>query len=214
MEDKIVTYSIEDVTKHMGNGFVDIVAKDGVYRVTETPIGIFSVQIRDNDELPYWREGFAFTLPRIPTDILGQIYAFFRYYAQSQCEVMAQIFWDAERKLYLAHIPKQVVTEVSIDLLSDNEDRDVYLNYTCVMDIHSHHDMRAFFSTTDDEDELATRLYAVIGRVSTRPEMLLRYGVNGIHRMLNPEVVFEPGWQNAWCYRHFPVEWLKRVEVR
>lgn len=214
MQDKIVTYSVEEIMRYVNQGFVDVVAQDGVYRVTETPVGIFSVKIRNKDELPFWREGFAFALPPIPTDILGQIYAFFRYYARNRCEVMAQIYWNPEKKEYKVHIPMQIVTQVSVDLLSDDWDREVYLNNICVMDIHSHHDMEAFFSTTDDEDELATRLYAVIGRVNTKPELLLRYGLQGIHRMLRPEAVFEHDWNRAWEYCYFPAEWMYRVVVR
>lgn len=48
-----------------------------------------------------------------------------------------------------------------------------------VCDLHSHHEMGAFFSSTDDRDELGFRFYAVIGRIFTRPEIALRIGVYG-----------------------------------
>lgn len=48
-----------------------------------------------------------------------------------------------------------------------------------VMDVHSHVQMRAFFSDTDNRDEQGFRLYAVLGRIFTRPELALRVGVYG-----------------------------------
>lgn len=46
-------------------------------------------------------------------------------------------------------------------------------------EIHSHHDMSAFFSTTDDADEVGFRLYGVVGHIFTRPQMRLRVGIYG-----------------------------------
>lgn len=49
-----------------------------------------------------------------------------------------------------------------------------------VMDLHSHCQMPAFFSSTDDRDEAGFRLYAVIGRIfEPRPEIAVRVGVWG-----------------------------------
>jgi hypothetical protein len=39
--------------------------------------------------------------------------------------------------------------------------------------------LRASFSPTDDGDELAFRVYAVIGNLLRKPEILLRLGVYG-----------------------------------
>src|SRR5712691_2289657 len=44
-----------------------------------------------------------------------------------------------------------------------------------VVEVHSHHAMQAYFSTTDDRDETARRVYGVIGRLDTpAPEVALR----------------------------------------
>lgn len=48
-----------------------------------------------------------------------------------------------------------------------------------ICDLHSHGNMRAFFSQTDNADEQGARLYAVIGRLDSEPEMRLRVGVYG-----------------------------------
>jgi len=44
-----------------------------------------------------------------------------------------------------------------------------------VVEVHSHHAMRAYFSNTDDRDETARRIYGVLGRLDTpAPELSLR----------------------------------------
>jgi hypothetical protein len=49
-----------------------------------------------------------------------------------------------------------------------------------VLDLHSHHTMPAFFSSTDDRDERGGRFYAVMGRLERpRPELILRLGAYG-----------------------------------
>jgi PRTRC genetic system protein A len=48
-----------------------------------------------------------------------------------------------------------------------------------VLDLHSHHNMSAYFSPTDNEDEQGARFYAVIGRIYSRPEIKLRLGLYG-----------------------------------
>ncbi len=44
-----------------------------------------------------------------------------------------------------------------------------------VVEVHSHHAMRAYFSATDNRDETARRVYGVLGRLDTpTPEVALR----------------------------------------
>jgi len=48
-----------------------------------------------------------------------------------------------------------------------------------ILDLHSHHNMAASFSGTDDRDETGFQVYGVIGRIHTRPEVRFRVGVYG-----------------------------------
>jgi hypothetical protein len=48
-----------------------------------------------------------------------------------------------------------------------------------LIEIHSHHSMRAEFSRIDDQDEQGFRLYGVIGRLNRQPEIRLRAGLYG-----------------------------------
>jgi hypothetical protein len=68
-------------------------------------------------------------------------------------------------------------------------DNERYIHY---MDVHSHNTMRAFFSQTDDEDEKATRVYAVIGRVlNFFPDIKVRISNGGTYWGIEPGVVFQ-----------------------
>ena len=65
------------------------------------------------------------------------------------------------------------------------------------IDLHSHNSMNAFFSQTDDEDELGFRFYIVIGRLRRVewPQILCRVGVYGHFWQCHPSDIFdiEPG---------------------
>jgi hypothetical protein len=57
-------------------------------------------------------------------------------------------------------------------------------------ELHSHGNMRAFWSRTDDADEQGARVYAVIGRLDTAPEIRIRVGVYGYWHPLPVTAVF------------------------
>ncbi len=62
-----------------------------------------------------------------------------------------------------------------------------------VVELHSHNTMAAFFSPTDDRDELGGRFYAVIGRLDqAQPQIVIRLGMFG-HWVYNipPALIFE-----------------------
>lgn len=48
-----------------------------------------------------------------------------------------------------------------------------------LLELHSHGDMPAFWSGTDDRDEQGACLYGVVGRLDSAPEIRLRVGVYG-----------------------------------
>lgn len=59
------------------------------------------------------------------------------------------------------------------------------------LDLHSHHEMDAYFSSTDDRDEQGARFYAVIGKIFTAPEIVLRLGLYGDWLDLDPLFLFD-----------------------
>ena len=84
-------------------------------------------------------------------------------------ERLFAVRWDG--RAYRLVVPPQVGTATS-------------LKYTppagAVAEFHSHGSSRAFFSATDDADELGFRIYGVAGHLdSPQPELSLRVGVYG-----------------------------------
>jgi len=50
---------------------------------------------------------------------------------------------------------------------------------TCLVEIHSHHEMPAYFSDTDNEDETGFRVFGVLGHFHRKPRILFRVGIYG-----------------------------------
>ena len=154
------------------------------------------------------RAGFIPALPRVPLSILMQVVAFFRHFIHcgSEYEALVNIYWDKEAQEFIADVPEQVVTGVSVDSHISGEFMDErYIHY---MDIHSHNTMGAFFSPVDDHDEKATRLYAVVGRLDKAvPEMKVRISNGGKFLDIDPSLVFEPAGTS------FPDDWKGHVSI-
>lgn len=59
-----------------------------------------------------------------------------------------------------------------------------------ILDLHSHHEMSAYFSSTDNRDEQGFRLYGVFGTIWSRPTLRLRIGVYGDFYHVDPGEIF------------------------
>ena len=60
------------------------------------------------------------------------------------------------------------------------------------MDVHSHGQMNAFFSSVDNHDEKGTRLFLVLGKIGDKmPAWKLRAGIAGHYRELALSDVFD-----------------------
>lgn len=60
-----------------------------------------------------------------------------------------------------------------------------------LLDLHSHHAMRAYFSATDDRDDSGLSVSAVIGNIYERPEIVVRVNVFGHHWPIPALMVFD-----------------------
>ncbi|MBX3058854.1 MAG: Mov34/MPN/PAD-1 family protein [Anaerolineae bacterium] len=79
--------------------------------------------------------------------------------------------------------PAQQATAVTVLAAGVDDER-------ILCDLHSHGNMHAFFSRTDDADEQGAKVYAVIGKLDTAPEIRLRVGVYGYWLPLPVTAVF------------------------
>jgi len=172
-------------------------------------MGFFITPVVSCETLSDIKAGFTPALPRIPSDLIMEVIAFFRHYTNKgdDKEVLANIYWDKDNREFIADVPEQSVTKMSVDTeISGQFADDRYIHY---MDIHSHNSMRAFFSEEDDRDEKATRLYTVIGKLDGYvPEIKTRISNGGAFLEIDPAEVFE----------HFgvsyPQEWNSKVRFR
>lgn len=180
-----------------------------VYELRKNELGEFIAPKESVIDLGSVRAGFTPALPLVPMELLAQIISFFRCYMNGgeQFEAMAHIYWDRQEERFVAHIPRQSVTKAHIDadLSQDDLPEDRYLHY---IDIHSHNSMEAKFSPVDDEDERATRIYIVVGRLDKFfPDITVRMSCGGTYLPLDPGCVLES------FGAVFPAEWRDQVKL-
>lgn len=164
-----------------------------IYEMRRNEIGTFIAPSSKIVELDMVRAGFQMNLPRLPAAKLAEIISFFRRVCaehHSHMEALVNVYWDHAEQKYLLHVPKQHATAVSVETdLADCPDVSRYLH---VMEVHSHNMMSARFSKVDDQDEQATRLYMVIGRLDRYyPEIRCRFACGGQHVEIPAEQICE-----------------------
>ena len=205
---KGVANSLEEAVSS-GKQIVFVPSSDGkIYEVRNNQIGTFIAEADSVSLFTKVRAGFIPALPKIPYSILSEIIAFFKTFVteKSENEAMANIYWSFEEEKYRVHVPKQTVTKASVDTNLPDIDEEKFL---LVMEVHSHNTMGAVFSRTDDKDEIATRLYTVIGRLDkVFPDMTTRISVGGKHLVIDPAIVFDG------IGGEFPEKWKEAVEIR
>ena len=206
---KGVFASLEEA-RASGKAICTIPCADGrVYELRKNELGEFIAPKDSVIDLGSVRAGFTPALPLVPMELLAQIVSFFRCYmdGREKFEALAHILWDRQEQEFVVRVPAQKVTHARIDadLSKDAYPEDRYLHY---IDIHSHNSMEAKFSHVDDEDEQATRIYIVVGRLDKFfPDVTVRMSCGGTYLELDPGCVLES------LGGVFPQEWRANVEV-
>ena len=183
-------------------------SKDGrVYEQRRNEIGCFTAPAENVREFEDIQAEFKMALPKIPAHIFSKVMGFFKSISDElHYEVLVHILYDTEEKEYIIKVPKQRISEASVNSETDEPYPDRYIH---VMDFHSHNTMPAVFSGTDNADEKETRLYAVAGRFNrTFPEITVRAGCAGKFIPLNPEDVFEGDF-----FGSYPEEWKENIRL-
>lgn len=190
-----------------------IPAQDGrVYERRVTGAGEFITPTSGVRYLDNIRAGFAPALPLIPYSLMEQAVTLFRCLMDNgkggcPLEALVHIYWDREEKRFFLYVPTQTVGKEFVDAVLDddllNDER--YLHYA---DLHSHNDMPAEFSPTDDRDERANRVYMVMGRLNRYyPELSVRVCNGGHFCEISPAQVLEPMPEGD-----IPLAWLDRIK--
>ena len=180
-----------------------------VYELRKTELGEFVAPKNNVTDFAAVRAGFTPALPLVPMGLLAQIVSFFRccMTGPEKFEALAHILWDKQEQEFVVRVPEQSVTRAHIDADLSGEDLsgERYLHY---IDIHSHNTMEARFSSIDDNDEQATRIYIVMGRLDKFfPDMTVRMSCGGAYVELDPGCVLES------FGAVFPQEWRSKVRL-
>jgi len=187
---------------------------DGIYERRGNRLGTFTTRLAEV-EIPGLRstleEGWELNVPKIPAALLGTTVAFFRQiYKQHSSEVFLQFFYDIEEDDYIIHCPKQTITMASVRYENDELYEDE--NKILVFEIHSHGNMGAFFSGTDDHDEKADRFYGVIGNITNFfPDLKLRLSIGGHKADVDVDDLFDLD-EEMYHAESYPKDWVDRIK--
>jgi PRTRC genetic system protein A len=206
----MVGHYIEKIPDNNKKSVVYVMQGNGIFERRVNKLGEFVTKIADAT-IPgleiNLKEGWTLTVPRIPASFLGTAVSFFRkIYEKFSSEVFIQFFYDKTENTYNIHCPKQTVSMASVRYDNDEifNDKDKIL----VLEMHSHGNMGAFFSGTDNGDEKADRFYGVIGKITDFfPELKLRLIIGGHPAEVNAEDIFDvdeemyhmESYPKAWC---------------
>lgn len=156
-----------------------ILARDGLYIHACNPhidatVLVTSAEVRGLSPL---EEKVALLHGKMPWKLYDLAYSHF--VMDPNRERYAAIVWEDS---YHLKIPEQTREQRSVRYFTESN---------VVLDIHSHGMMDAWFSTQDNHDEQALRLYMVIGKVNMLiPEIEMRIGVYGYFTLIETREVF------------------------
>jgi len=189
MFDNLVTYHIHKSDPLPANNalaYQYILAGNGLFIRAEThffeallPIAPCTVR-----GLARLRHHFRLKVPRIPARLLDTILTDARR-ARRPDGGLNEVLYQFHHHGQTVQVKKPPQQTAATSVLATGMDDPAIL-----CDLHSHGHMRAFFSQTDDADEQSARIFAVIGKLDTEPEIRLRVGVYGYWQPLPVTAVF------------------------
>lgn len=179
------------------NETVILMASNGVFEIIKTPIGLFNIQLAAFSlplpELKKFNAAYLWAIPKPDISLLYDLMALNKAVLKKySSEVFAPIVYDTVTKKYSIVVPKQTVSGAHVTY-----DKVVYPENTIqVIDHHSHANMGAFFSGTDDGDDKQVRfkISIVIGKNgTTAPELKARLTINGNFVPVEIDTLFSQG---------------------
>ena len=175
-----------------GIGYDYILAANGLFVRAENPLLRATIQVapaevrglaplQEQVELTHGRIHFD-PMVETPLKLLDQM-----GHEWLGHELYLAVVWQEGQ--YLTVIPEQTGTPASVQYQRPQH---------VLLDLHTHGNMSAFFSGTDDRDEQGLQLYMVVGRLDQLvKQVALRLGVYGYFAPLSWDEVFDrppPSW--------------------
>lgn len=195
-----------------------VVAKNGVFRVVKTAIAVFTTKIADMTQgyvvpgLPEMKEGVELLIPKIPFKYWLQPLAWYRdVHKKDGTEASILFFWNhnneaipteydnntkvngvTEDGQLIMYCPQQKNSAGLSEFHNDGMIKWLRENTTPLLETHSHHTMKAYFSPTDDANENFYQFYAVYGEINNSSPMYAFRFCSGKHKVLySPWELFE-----------------------
>lgn len=193
MFDNLVTYHIhkrDSLPVNDALAYQYILAGNGVFVRAETRFftALLPVTVCTVRGLPPLHPRFQLLVPRIPARLLDIVLADARRARRPDNRLHEVLYqFHHHGRAVQVQKPQQQTSPTSVITHMTAEAEDAA---SIICDLHSHGNMHAFFSQTDNADEQGTRLYAVIGRLDSNPEIRLRVGVYGCWLPLSLTAVF------------------------
>lgn len=165
-------------------------AGNGIFLTTTGKLANICGKVADVkfSALPDLVEGIDRHVPKLPWPTLQQVWAFFReVYEEHKSEAYCQVLYQPDTQEWRIIVPLQDVSGGGVDHISIRGHREIQgLTWLHVWDIHSHANIGAFWSATDDADEKRSeRFYGVIGKLAEpTPELKVRVS-NGLGTFLD-----------------------------
>jgi len=150
---------------------------DTTHRVEATPVATFIGKCGSGRLCATVQEVLLkLKTPKVPMKLFREIVADFKKHVDK--ERIVRIYWNTETKEFsLAWPEEEKADKVSISYRF----KSVAPSMKLVATIHSHNTMNAYFSKTDDADEIMTGIYGVIGTVNKIPTTAFRVGMEGAY---------------------------------
>lgn len=212
LQKMLVEHCIDLIPTNSKKKIFYIMKGDGIWQVRKNNIGTFYIH-QSKTKIPGLpsdlKEGLELNVPLIPIILFKNALSFFRaVYRKYQSEAHIQFFYNIKTKKYFLYCPSQKVSCGSISYNNDCNFKET--ENILVLEMHSHGDMSAFFSTIDDSDEKGDRFFGVLGNINQyNPDMKFRLSIGGSKIDINIDDIFDV---KSEFLDSFPKEWLLKVK--
>ena len=134
--------------------------------------------------LPTLKAGVTLKVPKLPRSLLDTIIDNARTVRTESGQLLEALYRvRVENGRYSLSMPDQVATPTSVQT-------EVKKSVSCLLEIHSHGKMPAFFSPQDDKDEQGLGLFGVAGKLEGDPTVIFRVSVYGYFMGVSTETLF------------------------
>lgn len=133
--------------------------------------------------LPTLEPYFNFHLPLVPQELVSWMLKLSQ--DSGTTEIIFYLTFNQRWQLF---IPQQIATNTSVTpVLIPQSSYE-----TAIIEVHSHHSMKAEFSLVDDKEESGKfRLFAVLGEIFTQPKINVRLGIYDLFCPVAASKIFE-----------------------